>query len=312
MKQIVPDYYGEFSCIADRCRHSCCIGWEIDIDEDTLERYRRVEGEFGLRLAAGIVWDGETASFRLDDHDRCPFLNECGLCDIILNIGEDALSQICTDHPRFRNFFSDREEVGLGLCCEAAGSLILGRNDKMALTEHEDDEPADALSDFERHILEVRAALFELAQNRSMGLDDRFARIQEYVGETLPERAASEWAGFYRTLERLDPAWDEKLDCLKSFSGMETLFGRFETAFEQLLVYFLYRHVAAAQDEWDIAARALFSVHATKFIAAMCAANLPDGRDCTLEDIVEISRMYSSEIEYSDENIQAILDELME
>ena len=32
MQIIVPDYYKEFSCIADHCRHSCCIGWEIDID----------------------------------------------------------------------------------------------------------------------------------------------------------------------------------------------------------------------------------------------------------------------------------------
>ena len=31
----VPEYYEKFSCIASRCKDSCCAGWEIDIDEDS-------------------------------------------------------------------------------------------------------------------------------------------------------------------------------------------------------------------------------------------------------------------------------------
>ena len=34
---VYPNYYDKFKCIANRCKHSCCIGWEIDIDEDTME-----------------------------------------------------------------------------------------------------------------------------------------------------------------------------------------------------------------------------------------------------------------------------------
>lgn len=39
----VPEYYDEFSCIASRCKDSCCAGWEIDIDEESYEYYRNVE-----------------------------------------------------------------------------------------------------------------------------------------------------------------------------------------------------------------------------------------------------------------------------
>ena len=42
----VPDYYEEFVCIADRCKDSCCIGWEIDIDEETRDYYLNQEGSF--------------------------------------------------------------------------------------------------------------------------------------------------------------------------------------------------------------------------------------------------------------------------
>ena len=32
MKEYIPDYYKDFQCIADKCKDSCCIGWEIMID----------------------------------------------------------------------------------------------------------------------------------------------------------------------------------------------------------------------------------------------------------------------------------------
>ena len=59
MLHIVPDYYKDFKCIADKCRHNCCIGWEIDIDLDTAELYRQIGGDFGLRLKNAVSNDGE-------------------------------------------------------------------------------------------------------------------------------------------------------------------------------------------------------------------------------------------------------------
>ena len=55
MIRAVPDYYPAFHCIASRCGHSCCIGWEVDVSADALERYRRVEGPFGDRLRRSIA-----------------------------------------------------------------------------------------------------------------------------------------------------------------------------------------------------------------------------------------------------------------
>jgi len=127
MKLIAPDYYKEFKCIASDCRHSCCIGWEIDIDEDTLALYDGTAGETGKRLQTNIERTEEGAHFRLGPDERCPFLNSEGLCDLIIGMGEESLCNICADHPRFRNYLSDRTEIGLGLCCEAAGKLILSR-----------------------------------------------------------------------------------------------------------------------------------------------------------------------------------------
>ena len=54
MQFIRPDFYDDFHCLADACRHSCCIGWEIDVDEESLDLYRRVPGDFGARLRRSI------------------------------------------------------------------------------------------------------------------------------------------------------------------------------------------------------------------------------------------------------------------
>ena len=67
----VPEYYSDFHCIADKCRDSCCIGWEIDVDPVTAAKYENISGSFGERLRENIS-DG---CFILHEGDRCPFLN---------------------------------------------------------------------------------------------------------------------------------------------------------------------------------------------------------------------------------------------
>jgi len=68
---IYPDYYKDFCCIADKCKHNCCIGWEIDIDKDTLSVYKDMKGDFGKRLNDNISL-ADTPHFVLTDDERCP------------------------------------------------------------------------------------------------------------------------------------------------------------------------------------------------------------------------------------------------
>ena len=127
MTEVYPSYYPQFRCRAGVCKNTCCRGWEIDIDSETREFYRTVGGDLGQKLRQSILDGEDGASLRLVEDERCPFLLDSGLCQLILELGEDKLCQICTDHPRFRSFFSDRTEVGIGLCCEAAAELVLSQ-----------------------------------------------------------------------------------------------------------------------------------------------------------------------------------------
>ena len=285
MKIYAPKYYKNFKCIADKCKHNCCIGWEIDIDAETEKYYRSV-------TELNIMDNIEDGHFKLAKNDRCPFLNKNNLCDIILKLGEDKLCQICTDHPRFRNFYDDRVEVGLGLCCEAAAELILTYNDNFELELKEGEEtPEDEFFAF-------RAQLFKILQNRDKALDDRICEMLTCCGVVMPKRSMKIWAQVYLSLERLDEKWTcmlEKLTCADVDLNKVS-----DNIRERLLIYFIYRHLGEGLYDGRINERILFAVLSTDIICAIVTA-------CD-EDVFEVARMYSSEIEYSEENVEALLE----
>lgn len=322
MRLIAPDYYREFRCIADKCRHSCCIGWEIDIDANTRDTYRRVPGEFGKRLNAAIEDGADVSCFRLGENDRCPMLNANGLCDLITALGEDNLCQICADHPRFRNYFADRTEVGLGLCCEEAARLILTREAPMQLIPLEDDGAEDELNEEEAALLALRSELIALMQDRTRPLENRLDALLAAVDFAIPER---NWAAVYRELERLDPTWDGMLDSISqptycaatrglSDRPLDPFGSTFKeakplhTAWSNFTVYLLYRHLPGALNDDDVPGRVAFCVLSTRVLMALCATR----EGCTMADLLDFARMYSAEIEYSEDNIAALLDALWE
>ena len=81
MPFVYPNYYKDFACIKGECRHSCCIDWEIDIDEESYQRYCAMDGELGDKLRDSITCEGGEYYFTLDEKERCPFLNTHGLCE---------------------------------------------------------------------------------------------------------------------------------------------------------------------------------------------------------------------------------------
>ena len=303
MKLIAPGYYPRFRCIAEQCRHSCCIGWEIDVDDESMEKYRALGGELGAEIRASIVTGADgTAHFRLAERERCPFLNDKGLCRMILGFGEDVLCQICRDHPRFYNEFSHCTEAGLGLTCEAAAHLILSETAPLSLTVQEDDGGSEQPDEYEEYLLALRGNLFALLEDDTWSLDERLENILDLCGVSIPEKSGAEWAEIYRSLERLDGAWDTVLDTL---SGKNIpLASRWDRPFLNLTAYFLYRHIPAALTGSEPELYAAFAVLSTRILRRLFAAAPRQDMDT----LVELARMYSSEIEYSTENMDALLD----
>lgn len=183
-----PDFYKKFHCIADKCTDTCCVGWEIDVDEKTFAKYRATKGEFGDRLRASIC-DGH---FCLLPGDRCPFLDKCGLCEIYKDLGKDALCDICREHPRFVEVYGEIKEQGVGLCCEEGVRLLLEKpsTEKRAapvlqFVESEVDDVPDELPDDVREarnqIFHERENMFKILEQREIPLNMRLQALLKYA-----------------------------------------------------------------------------------------------------------------------------------
>ncbi|MCQ2432955.1 MAG: flagellin lysine-N-methylase, partial [Clostridia bacterium] len=263
MKITKPDFYKDFHCIADRCRHSCCIGWEIDIDEDSLARYDTVPGPSGEKPRGNPDRADGYACFHLTgDEERCPFLKENGLCEMILTLGEDALCEICTEHPRFRNFFSEREEIGLGLCCEEACRILYSHKGPITLeTEGNDGTPLDP---WEKKLLSIREQMLEAAQVPARTFPERIGKLlalaeSSVVEDDLPA-CFDRFFETLPTLEILDSAWR---DCLAGFRELAFVAPAHPEYADKLLWYLIYRHISQAEDMEDLAARTVFVIAST-------------------------------------------------
>ncbi len=303
MKLIVPDYYPQFRCIAGACKHSCCIGWEIDIDEDTLETYKSIDGEMGAQLRANIDFDCDCPHFITGTDGRCPFLNEENLCDLILELGEEALCGICDMHPRFRSDFSDRTELGLGLCCEEAARLILTREEPMQLMTLEDDGCEEEPDESDLYLYSLRDNAVAIMQDREFSYAERTEHLTMAFDIVPPTPNPSHWAEIYLKLERLDDKWTVLLHTLQS-DFTPNPFPQWDIAWEQLAVYFLYRHLPAALWDGDVESKISFALLSIQMLQWLCSAK----ENVCFGDLLELVRMYSSEIEYSDENLQMLFE----
>lgn len=313
MDSYSPSYCRSFRCLADRCKANCCIGWEIGIDPDTAALYRSAQGDFGDRLRANISDDN---CFILQN-DRCPFLNEQNLCDILLHCGETALCDICRMHPRYFNWFSDRKEGGIGLSCEEAARLILTTDRVGYIREETDDAPEEADEQKLSLLLRVREQMFSLLDDDSLALQPKLCGIltlaektqQQICGRQTPlpsdgkkqaQQILSQLLSCYEDFEPIDRVWTQQLALLKCRPLQGTPPTQAQSLYcTNLCRYFLWRYFLCSVFDDEVYAAAAFAVVSSLFIHLLCAD------DTSLACCIEKSRLYSAQMEYSDENTAA-------
>lgn len=302
MKLYTPTYYPAFRCIASACRHSCCVGWEIDVDAETYARYQKTEGALGDRLRREIE-AGDPPHFRLTEGDRCPFLDRDGLCEIILSCGEEALCRICADHPRYRNLYSDRVEMGLGLSCEAVADLLLSWQDPV---EWVPVDGKDTPTEEETAFFALRGELVSLLQDRTRPLTARLYAVADRMDLPTDAPDPVRLLGMYLPLESMTEEWRVALTSAIQAGGEGSALldaAEYAIPFEQLAVYFIDRYLPDALTDDGYEARVAFALLSVWAIAALHPY---------FDTLAETARLYSAEIEYSDQNVSVLLDAIDE
>ena len=298
--KVYPNYYNKFSCINSKCRHNCCIGWEIDIDGETYDYYKSLGGALGKKLKENISLSSSgVPCFKLSENDRCPFLDKDNLCKIIKCLGEGGLCQICADHPRFINCIEDREEIGLGLSCEAAASLILSQKEPFEIKP---------IYEGDNEILHERDSVIDTIQNSHSSSAQVAKSLALKFGLSFSKEEIKEHIEFLLTLETLDNSWTRLLESLLEhfdeldFENFSAYIKERDYEYKNILTYFSYRHLSVSIDISDFNARMGFVLLAYHILYSLGAFMLKRYTSLPQSVTAELARMYSFEIEYSQEN----------
>lgn len=310
MKTFTLSPFKNFKCIGGECKHNCCLKWQIDVDAKTLKKYRADKSDFSETLKNGVDFNAS----RLKMHKRrCVFLNRDNLCDIIINLGDNALCQVCKDHPRYRNFFSSFTEISYGLCCEEASKELFAYDGNVSPVLISDDgKISERLSkraeSFEKEKLAFRERAFNIIENRERTFDKRMAELLEICDINIFDVVLYPWKETFLKLERLSESWTNRL---KTARFLATLFPeKNAVVFERLAYYFIHRHVSAAEDKIDLRTRLLFCFISLAAINSICSSQTDEADEYPLELVADVAREYSAEIEYSDNNVNSLLDVL--
>lgn len=173
----IPDYYKEFKCTADKCKDTCCAGWQIVVDEESLEKYKKLKGDYIWKVMAYVDW--ETKTFRQDKQKRCAFLNDQNLCDLYTNAGENSLCKTCREYPRHTEEFEGVREITLSISCPEVAEILMNRLTPVEFIAEEKTEEVETedFKDFDPFLFSIledaRKEMLAIIQNRDLPIKER-------------------------------------------------------------------------------------------------------------------------------------------
>ncbi|MBR4016271.1 MAG: flagellin lysine-N-methylase [Oscillospiraceae bacterium] len=313
MEILYPKYYKKFSCIAAACPDSCCQEWDVDVDPESAQYYRSLQGPLGDRLRQ-VLQDTEDGTVMVIEDRRCPMWRQDGLCQIQAELGHQALCQVCREFPRLRHDYGDFMELGLELSCPEAARLILSDEDRdwIAETTAESGE-AEYDSETMASLLRSRREFSAFLDTTSLSVPEILTVLLLYAHDVQEELDGGATAVLQPTQNLADGILFAKqshsVPLQEFFLGLEILTPRWEQRLQQpsatpdwngqyklLLRYFISRYWLQAVSDYDLLCRVKLMIAACILIGHL-GGNLQ-----------ETSQLFSKEIENNPDNVEAILD----
>lgn len=159
-KVIKTDFYDTFNCIADKCSITCCQEWKIAVDNDTLNKWNNICLSGENELSKYVNKGDESGVIELNENKKCPFLNDNKLCNLVINFGDNVLSNTCATFPRQIHEYYNRKEYSLVACCPEVID-ILDKQNKININSDINDSSEDIL-------FNIRRLMINIAQNNKL------------------------------------------------------------------------------------------------------------------------------------------------
>lgn len=252
MKIVKPTFYKNFKCIAGDCPDSCCQGWEVDADSDSLEYYKTLDNSLEIKKRIDSVLskdEFDNIIFTLAPKKRCPFLNDENLCDMHIAIGGEHTPYTCRTFPRFIYDFGATREIGISFSCPVVSDMMYNTESFDFETDINSDLPTLNDIDAEKYFLlyKGRTEAYKIAKDKNKSIRERLNDLLD-LGVLLQEKlfpydeGGDDIAFFdvFKNPELINPEWKEKVEnfSLKQVSDTQSN--------ENILMYFLYKYLMQA------------------------------------------------------------------
>ncbi len=270
MRDIYPEFYHTFKCIANRCEDSCCKDWDIDIDSETERFYQTVQGDLGDKMRRKLANDEYDERVFKVENGRCPFWNQDMLCDIFIGIGEEHLSDTCANFPRVAVEYDGFCEHILSFACPEAARLMLKAGDDAYSDFGGAEELASAENgeDFMSFLLKARARTAAMLLNKAQPFAYRLADCLEFNaqvqslldGEEPSPLSFEDTQGggdafifeLHRGFEIMSEQWRSALEEAAAHTDKLTIRADFDGDFEKFALYYLHRYYLEAVRSGDV------------------------------------------------------------
>lgn len=259
MKIVKPTFYKDFKCIAGACPDSCCQGWEVDVDEKSLEYYSSLSSDLEIKRRIDSVLgkdEFDNTIFTLAPKKRCPFLNEENLCDMHIAIGGEHTPKTCRNFPRFFYDYGATREIGVSFSCPVAANMIYSLDTHMSFEEEINSDPPtlndiDALTYFK--LVKERKNVLSVLQSDELGIKEKLTSIlksaKSYQKDLEDYEEGESDISFFEVFdnpELINPEWEQKVKNAKEESVENSLFN------ENIAVYFIYKYFLFAVYDLDV------------------------------------------------------------
>ncbi|MGL4739935.1 MAG: flagellin lysine-N-methylase [Sarcina sp.] len=168
--------FNKFSCIADKCKFTCCSGWNINIDNDTYNNLKVNNINFVVKR---IEEKDNKYFIKKEIEADCPFLDKIGLCEIVKNVGDKYLSNTCRNFPRIENKFDDFEEFTLSCACPEVVDIIDREKQKVEIRRKLNENIIE---------LEIRDKIIEIIRKTNISMEKKLIIAYRMFEEMLEEK----------------------------------------------------------------------------------------------------------------------------
>lgn len=311
IKIFVPSYFEKFRCIGGECPDTCCAGWEIDLDRESGERFRIMFGDMGKKVRRYLKTDVDgDYYFQLKDN-RCPFLNKDNLCEMILSCGESCISKTCAMFPRFYDDFGTFREMGLGFGCPEAAKIILKNKSFVLIPYGENDEDGGEIDDgFLDMLISRRKKMFDILDGDG-SFKERLSEVlklcedfQNYLDDTESQNYGVDFDTCIKVLSDMEYIDENRKNTLLSLTdeGFDRkVFDEYSDDFTVLMKYYIYRYFLKAIYDYDMLSKVKCGAFACAVIGRLYASGA---------DRIKAMCGFSKEVEYSDVNLQILVDSM--